>query len=426
MNNNNQSISTKCVQGTYKASNTEPNVAPIIQSTTYRYDTCDSLANAFNLQQDTPIYTRLGNPTLSVLEEKIALLEGGVGAVTTSSGQSAILFSILALAKAGQNIISLNNIYGGTHNLFSSTLKNMGIEIRFVSYESTEEEINSLTDENTRLIYAETIGNPSLLVLDFEKLSSVAKKIDVPLIIDNTFATPCLCRPLELGANIVIHSTTKYFDGHATSVGGVIVDGGNYNWKNGKYPQLTEPDESYHGLVYADAFGSAALTLKLRAGLLRDIGATMSPFNAFLTNLGLETLHLRMERHSQNALEIANYLEKNDKIDFVSYPLLSSSKSYELAKKYLTNGAGCVISFGVKGGSEKAKKFIDSLELIALVTHVCDVRSLAIHPASTTHRQLTEDEQIKSGILPNLVRLSVGIEDVKDIIADIEQALAQV
>ena len=399
-----KNIATKCVQGVYSPKNAEPRVAPIVQSTTYEYDNCDSLANAFNLAQATPIYTRLGNPTLSALEEKIALLEGGVGAVTTASGQSAILFSVLGITKSGQNIISL----------------------RFVQASASVEEILALADENTRLIYAETIGNPSLDILDFEIISTVAKKIDIPFVVDNTFATPYLCRPFEHGANIVVHSTTKYFDGHATSVGGVVVDGGNYNWKNGKYPQLTQPDESYHGLVYTETFGNAALSLRLRAGLLRDIGSTMAPFNAFLTNLGLETLHLRMERHSQNALEIAKYLEKNEKIEFVNYPLLESSKTNELAKKYLPKGASGVVSFGIKGDSKKAQEFIDSLELVSLVTHVCDVRTLAIHPASTTHRQLNTDDQIKAGVFPNLIRLSVGIEDVQDIINDIEQALSKI
>lgn len=417
-------IETKCVQAGYSPDNTAPRVAPIVQSTTYRYDSCDSLANAFNLAQATPIYTRLGNPTLSVLEEKIAALEGGVAAVTTSSGQSAIFFSVLALAKAGDNIISLNNVYGGTHTLFSSTLKNLGIEVRFASPSDSAQSIFALVDDKTKLIYGETIGNPALEVLDFEKVSSVAKKADIPFVVDNTFATPYLCRPLELGANIVLHSTTKYIDGHATSLGGVIVDGGNFNWENGKFPGLSEPDESYHGLVYTKSFGNAALALKIRAGLLRDIGSTMSPFNAFLTNIGLETLHLRMERHSQNAIEIAKHLKKNDKVEFVNYPLLESAKTYNLAKKYLPKGASGVISVGIKGGSKEAQKFIDALKLVTLVTHVCDVRSHAIHPASTTHRQLSEQEQINGGVLPNLVRISVGIEDVNDIIADIDQALA--
>ena len=417
-------IETKCVQAGYSPDNTAPRVAPIVQSTTYRYDSCDSLANAFNLAQATPIYTRLGNPTLSVLEEKIAALEGGVAAVTTSSGQSAIFFSVLALAKAGDNIISLNNVYGGTHTLFSSTLKNLGIEVRFASPSDSAQSIFALVDDKTKLIYGETIGNPALEVLDFEKVSSVAKKADIPFVVDNTFATPYLCRPLELGANIVLHSTTKYIDGHATSLGGVIVDGGNFNWENGKFPGLSEPDESYHGLVYTKSFVNAALAFIIRAGLLRDIGSTMIPFNAFLTNIGLETLHLRMERHSQNAIEIAKHLKKNDKVEFVNYPLLESAKTYNLAKKYLPKGASGVISVGIKGGSKEAQKFIDALKLVTLVTHVCDVRSHAIHPASTTHRQLSEQEQINGGVLPNLVRISVGIEDVNDIIADIDQALA--
>ena len=423
----NTNISTQCVQAGYlPKGSAEPRVMPIVQSTTYKYENCDALAAAFDLQAPTPIYTRLGNPTLSFLEEKITTLEGGIAAVTTASGQSAILFSVLALTKSGENIISLNNIYGGTHTLFASTLKNMGIEVRFVSASATADEIYSLIDDNTKLVYAETIGNPALEVLDFEKLSSIAKKADIPLVIDNTFATPYLCRPFELGANIVIHSTTKYMDGHATSVGGVIVDGGNFNWENGKFPQLSTPDESYHGLIYTKAFGKAAFALKIRAGLLRDIGSTMSPFNAFLTTLGLETLHLRMEKHCENALKVAKYLEGHEKIEFVNYPLLESSPSYELAKKYLTKGASGVVAFGVKGGSDNAKAFIDNMKLATLVTHVADVRTHALHPASTTHRQLSEAEQIAGGILPNLVRYSVGIEDADDIIADIKQALEKI
>lgn len=422
----NKSISTQCVQAGYNPKGAQPRVMPIIQSTTYRYESCDDLADAFNLQSATPIYTRLGNPTLSFLEEKIAVLENGVAAVTTASGQSAILFAILAITKVGQNIISLNNIYGGTHTLFASTLKNMGIEVRFVNSNASFDDIFSLVDENTRLIYGETIGNPGLDVLDFEKISSVAKKADIPFVVDNTFASPYLCKPVEFGANIVIHSTTKYMDGHATSMGGVVVDCGNFDWNNGKYPQLTEPDESYHGLVYTEAFGNMALALKIRAGLLRDIGSTMSPFNAFLTNIGLETLHLRMQRHCENAIKVAEYLNNHEKIEFVSYPYLETSPSYKNAKKYLSKGGSGIVSFGVKGGAENSKKFIDNMKLGTLVTHVCDVRSHAIHPASTTHRQLSQEEQLKSKVLPNLVRYSVGIEDINDIIDDIKQALSKI
>ena len=426
MNIRDVNIATQCVQAGYNPKGAQPRVMPIVQSTTYRYENCDALADAFNLQAATPIYTRIGNPTLSVLEEKIAILEDGVAAVTTSSGQSAILFSILAITKVGQNIISLSNIYGGTHTLFASTLKNMGIEVRFIEADSSFDDIFALVDENTRLIYGETIGNPALDVIDFEKISSVAKKADIPFVVDNTFASPYLCKPIEFGANIVIHSTTKYMDGHATSMGGVIVDCGNFNWDNGKYPQLTQPDESYHGLVYTEAFGNMALALKIRAGLLRDIGSTMSPFNAFLTNIGLETLHLRMERHCQNAIKVAEYLNNHEKIEFVNYPYLETSPSYELAKKYLSKGGSGIVSFGVKGGVENAKKFIDNMKLGTLVTHVCDVRTLAIHPASTTHRQLSQEEQLNCGVLPNLVRYSVGIEDINDIIDDIKQALSKI
>ncbi len=425
-NTTNFDIATQCVKGAYQAGNTEPMVAPIVQSTTYRYDSSDDLAAAFNLEQATPIYTRIGNPTLSVLEEKLTLLEKGVAAVTTASGQAAIFYSIANIAKAGDHILALSNLYGGTYTLLNSVLKQLGIEVTFVDPNASVDEIVAFAQENTKLIFAETIGNPRLDVLDFEKVSKAAQQADIPLIVDNTFATPYLCNPKEFGANIIVHSTTKYLDGHATSLGGVVIDCGNFNWNNGKFAGLSEPNPDYHGLIYTEAFGDAAYAVKLRTGLLRDIGATMAPFNAFLTNLGTETLHLRMERHSSNALAIAQFLENHPKIEWVNYPHLSSSPSYELAKKYLPRGGSGVVSFGIKGSSEIAKKFIDTMQLAILVTHIGDLRSFAIHPASTTHRQLSADALKKTGITPNLIRYNVGIEHIDDILFDIEQTLSKI
>ena len=421
-----KNIATKCVQGTYRAKNTEPMVMPIVQSTTYRYEQCDELANAFNLGQASHIYSRLSNPTLSVLEEKIALLEKGVAAVTTSSGQAATFYSVINITSAGENIVALSNVYGGTHTLLSKTLSKMGIETRFVAPDATAEEISAKIDGKTKLIFGETIGNPGLDVLDFAKISQVAQQAKIPFIVDNTFATPYLCNPLDHGANIVIHSMSKYLDGHATSLGGVIVDGGNFNWYVGGFEGLTTPDESYHGLVYAEAFGTAAYAAKIRAGLLRDLGATLAPFNAFLTNLGIETLHLRMQAHSENALKVAQYLAQHPKVEWVNYPLLEGNKNLELAKKYLPNGASGVVSFGIKGGINQAKKFIDNMELAQLVTHVGDLRTFALHPASTTHRQLSEAELLSIGIAPNMIRYNVGIENIDDILKDIEEAFAKV
>ncbi|MDG6881004.1 Methionine gamma-lyase [Phocoenobacter uteri] len=425
-NTTNFDIATQCVKGTYQAGNTEPMVAPIIQSTTYRYDSSDSLAAAFNLEQATPIYTRIGNPTLSVLEEKLALLEKGIAAVTTASGQAAVFYSIANIAQAGDHIIALSNLYGGTYTLLSGILKQLGIKVTFVEPSASVAEIVGISQENTKLIFAETIGNPCLDVLDFENVSRAAKQIDIPLIVDNTFATPYLCNPKDFGANIIVHSTTKYLDGHATSLGGVVIDCGNFNWNNGKFPGLSEPNEAYHDLIYTETFGDAAYAVKLRTGLLRDIGATLAPFNAFLTNLGTETLHLRMERHSSNALAVAQFLEKHPKVEWVNYPHLASSPSYDLAKKYLSRGGSGVVSFGIKGGSEAAKKFIDTMQLAMLVTHVGDLRTFAIHPASTTHRQLSDEALEKAGITPNLIRYNVGIEHIDDILRDIEQTLSQI
>ena len=334
--------------------------------------------------------------------------------------------AVLNITSSGQNFIALSSIYGGTVNLFAVTMKRMGIEVRFVTPDMTDEEIEALIDENTRLIFGETIANPALNVLDIERYATLAHKHNMPLMVDNTFATPILCRPFEYGADIVIHSTTKYIDGHAQVVGGIIVDGGKFNWDNGKYPELTEPDESYHGVKYTQQFGNLAYITKARVQLMRDLGTTPSPFSAFLLNTSLESLHLRMERHSENALKVAEFLEGNDMITWVNYPLLKSSNDYSLAKKYLNKGASGVISFGVKGGREAATKFMDSLKLAAIVVHVADCRTSVLHPASTTHRQLTDQQLIGAGITPDLIRLSVGIENVEDIISDIKQALEAV
>lgn len=419
-------VETKCVQGGYVPKNGEPRVLPIYQSTTYKYDSADHLGDLFDLKAPGHMYSRISNPTLEHVENKISDMEGGVGAALTTSGQAANLLAILNITSSGQNFISLSEIYGGTVNLFAVTLKKMGIEVRFATPDMTEEEIDALFDENTRLVFGETIANPALTVLDIEKYAGIAHKHNVPLLVDNTFATPILCRPFEFGADIVIHSTTKYMDGHATVVGGVVVDSGKFNWDNGKFPELTTPDESYHGVIYTKQFGNAAYITKLRVQLIRDLGVAPSALNAFLLNMGLETLHLRMERHCQNALKVAEYLENNDKISWVNYPKLKSNDQFKLAEKYLPKGACGVVSFGIKGGREAAVKFMDSLKLATIVVHVADIRTSVLHPASTTHRQLTDEQLIAAGIGADLVRFSVGIENADDIIADIEQALNEV
>lgn len=421
---NKYAIETKCIQSGYEPKNGEPRVLPVNMSTTYKYDSSEHLGKLFDLKVDGHMYTRISNPTVSCVEEKIAELEGGTGALLTSSGQAANLLAILNITSAGDNIISMSSIYGGTVNLFAVTLKKMGIETRFVTEDMIDEEIDKLFDDRTRLVFGETIANPALTVFDFDRYVPIAHKHGVPVFIDNTFATPILCRPFELGADIVIHSTTKYMDGHATVVGGVVVDGGKFNWENGKYPELTTPDESYHGVTYTRDFGcDKAYITKARVQLMRDFGIPLSPMSAFILNLGLETLALRVERHSANALAVAKYLENNDKVSWVSYPLLENDKEYAKAKKYLNGGASGVISFGVKGGREAAVKFMDSLKLAAIVVHVADARTSVLHPASTTHRQLTDEQLVNAGITADLVRLSVGIENVNDIIADVEQAL---
>ncbi|MDU2121444.1 MAG: O-acetylhomoserine aminocarboxypropyltransferase/cysteine synthase family protein [Clostridium celatum] len=411
------------IHGGYSPKSGEPRVLPIYQSATYKYDDPDTLEALFALKADGHLYSRISNPTVGALEEKYAKLEGGVGAVATSSGQSAILYAVLNVCKAGDHLISVTSLYGGTVNLFSVHLKNLGVEVTFVEPDASEEEILSKAKSNTKAIYGETIGNPGLNVLDFDKFSSVAKKIEVPFIVDNTVATPYHCNPFEHGANIVIHSTTKYSEGHAQTIGGIVVDGGNFDWTNGKFNDFTEPDPSYHGIKYVESFGDSAYIVKLRVTLLRDLGACMSPFNAYLTNLGLETLHLRMERHSKNALEIAQWLATQEKVSWVNYPLLEGSKYYDLAKKYLKGGASGILTFGIKGGIENAKEFSRGLNLIALAVTLGDARSCLLHPATTSHSQLNEEELLASGVTSDLLRLSVGIEDTKDLINDINKAL---
>ncbi len=419
-------IATMCVQEGYKPGNSEPRVLPIYQSTTYKYDSADDLGELFDLKSSGHMYSRISNPTLEHVENKIAALEGGVGAMLTSSGQAAILIAVLNIVSAGQNIISASAIYGGTVNLFAVTLKRLGIEVRFVTSDMSDAEIEALIDENTRMVYGETIANPALDVFDIERFAGIAHRHDLPLMVDNTFATPVLCRPFEFGADVVVHSTTKYMDGHACVLGGAIVDGGKFDWeKSGRYPELTEPDESYHGVVYTKSFGSQAYITKARVQLMRDMGSTMQPMAAFLLNLGLETLALRIRQHSENAQKVAEFLEKHENVEWVNYPGLASSAQHALAQKYLKQGCSGVISFGVKGGREAAMRFLNSLRLAAIVVHVADARTSALHPASTTHRQLTDEQLAASGVKPEMVRMSIGIENADDIIADIAQALEQ-
>ena len=420
----NYKLDTICVQGGYKPENGEARTLPIYQSTTYKYDSADHLGDLFDLKADGHMYSRISNPTLACVEAKIAEMEGGVGAMLVSSGQAANLTAVLNITSAGQNIISLASIYGGTVNLFAVTLKKMGIEVRFATPDMTDAEIEAMMDENTRMIFGETVANPALVVFDIERYAKLAHKHDMPLVVDNTFATPVLCRPFEYGCDIVTHSTTKYMDGHATVVGGCIVDSGKFDWSVGsRYPELTTPDDSYHGVVYTESFGPAAYVTKARVQMLRDMGNTMSPMAAFLLNLGLETLALRMERHCANALAVAEFLQNHECVDWVDYPLLPGNSQYDLAKKYLSKGACGVISVGIKGGRAAATKFLDNLKLLNIVVHVADARSCALHPASTTHRQLTEEQLNACGVKPEQVRLSIGIENIEDILADLDQAL---
>ncbi len=421
----NKNVETICVQGGWQPQKGEPRVLPIYQSTTFKYDSSEQMARLFDLEDSGYFYTRLQNPTNDAVAQKICDLEGGYAAMLTSSGQAASFFAVLNICEAGGHIVSASTIYGGTSNLFTVTMKKMGIDVTLVDPDASVEEINAAFRPNTKAIFGETISNPSLVVLDIEKFADIAHAHGVPLIIDNTFATPINCRPFEFGADIVTHSTTKYMDGHATSVGGCIVDSGNFDWMANadKFPGLTTPDESYHGLVYAEAFGKGAYITKATAQMMRDLGAIQAPQNAFLLNLGLETLHLRVERHCANALKVAEYLEGNEQISWVNYPGLKNDKYHALAEKYLPKGSCGVVTFAVKGGREQAIKFMDSLKLACIVTHVADARTSVLHPASHTHRQLSDEQLIEAGVQPDLIRFSVGIENADDIIADIAQAL---
>jgi len=419
-------INTKCVQAGYTPKNGEPRVIPIIQSTTFKYDTSEDMGKLFDLEASGYFYTRLQNPTNDYVAAKICALEGGSAAMLTSSGQAASFYSVFNLAGCGDHVIASTNIYGGTYNLFAVTMKRMGIEFTFVDPEISDEDLEAAFKPNTKAVFGETLANPSLVVFDIERFAKAAHDHGVPLIIDNTFATPINCRPFEFGADIVIHSTTKYMDGHATSVGGVIVDKGEFDWNKyaDKFPGLTTPDESYHGVTYTERFGlGGAYITKATAQLMRDLGSIPSPHNAFLLNIGLESLHVRVKRHCENALAVAKYLEKNDKVTWVNYPDLESNKYHKLAQKYLPNGSSGVISFGIKGGRKAAEEFMKKLKLAAIVTHVADIRTCCLHPANATHKQLSEEELIKAGVPSDLIRFSVGLEDVNDIIADIEQAL---
>ena len=418
-------LSTKCLHSGYTPKNGEPRVLPIYQSTTYKYDSSVEMGKLFDLEAEGYFYTRLQNPTNDAVAAKIADLEGGVGAVLTSSGQAANFFAVFNICSAGDHVVSSTAIYGGTFNLFNVTLRKLGIDFTFVSPDCTEAELNAAFKENTKAVFGETLSNPSLNVLDIEKFAKAAHAHGVPPIVDNTFPTPVNCRPFAFGADIVTHSTTKYMDGHATSVGGVIVDSGNFDWtQNDKFKGLTTPDDSYHGVTYTERFGQGAYITKCVVQLMRDLGSIPSPQNAFLLNLGLETLPLRVKKHCENALAVARYLSESDKVTWVSYPGLETDSQYEIAQKYMPDGTSGVISFGVKGGREAATKFMDSLALAGICTHVADCRTCVLHPASTTHRQLSDEQLEEAGVKSDLVRLSVGIEDVEDIIADLEQALS--
>lgn len=417
-------IDTKCIQSGYSPKNGEPRVLPIYQSTTWKYESTEQMGRLFDLEESGYFYTRLANPTNDAVAAKIADLEGGVAAILTSSGQAACFYSIFNICEAGDHFVCSSTVYGGTFNLFGVTLKKMGIDVTFVDPNANDEELNAAFKENTKAVFGETIANPALVVLDIEKWAKAAHAHKVPLIIDNTFATPVNCRPFEWGADIVVHSTTKYMDGHAVCVGGAIVDSGNFDWEtSGKFPCLTTPDESYHGIIYTQKFGKAAYITKATAQVMRDLGAIPSPQNSFLLNIGLETLPLRVEKHCRNAQAVAEFLSQNDKVSWVKYCGLPGDEYYDLGKKYLPNGSCGVISFGVKGGREAAVRFMDSLKLAAIVTHVADARTSVLHPASHTHRQLNDEELAAAGVTPDLIRLSVGIENAKDIISDIKQAL---
>ena len=420
-------LATLCVQAGWEPKNGEPRVLPIIQSTTFKYDNSEEMAMLFDLKKEGYFYTRLQNPTNDAVARKIAALEGGVGAVLTSSGQAANFYAVFNICEAGDHIIASNEIYGGTYNLFGVTLKKMGIECTFVNPDASENDIQQLFRPNTKLVFGETISNPGCRVFDIEKFARIAHTNNVPLLIDNTFATPINCRPFEWGCDIVTHSTTKYMDGHATQVGGVVVDSGNFDWQAHaeKYPGLCTPDDSYHGLVYTEAFGKLGYITKLIAQLMRDLGSIPAPQNSFLLNLGLETLHLRMRQHCKNAQKVAEFLHNDKRVAWIHYCGLKDDSDYRLGQKYLPNGSCGVIAFGLTGNRDTAIRFMDSLELINIVTHVADARTCVLHPASHTHRQLTDEQLREAGIAPDLIRLSVGIEDAEDIIDDLKQALAR-
>ena len=423
----NYNINTICVQGGYEPKNGEPRVVPIVQSTTFKYETSQQMGDLFDLKEAGYFYTRLANPTNDAVARKICQLEGGVAAILTSSGQAANFYAILNIAGAGDHIIASSAIYGGTYNLLANTMKNMGIEATFVDPDISAEELESKFKPNTKLVFGETIANPSLKILDIEKFAQAAHKNGVPLIVDNTFPTPIFCRPFEWGVDIVTHSTTKYMNGSANAVGGVVVDSGNFDWEkySEKFPGLTTPDATYHGIIYTKSFGKGAYITKMTTNLMRDLGAIPSPQNSFYLGVGIETLHLRMERHYENALSLAKHLQNHPKVSWVSFPGLENDSQYALAQKYLPNGICGVISFGVVGGREAAVNFMDSLKLAAIVTHVADARTCVLHPASTTHRQMNDNELAAAGVSPDLIRMSVGIEDIRDIIADVDQALGK-
>ncbi len=425
----NAKIGTKCVQGGYRAGNGEPRQIPIIQSTTFKYDTGAAMGKLFDLEESGYFYSRLQNPTADTVAAKICEIEGGTAAMLTSSGQAANFFAAFNICSCGDHIVSSSAIYGGSFNLLAVTMKRMGIETTFVAPDCSEEELNAAFRPETKLVFGETIANPALNVLDIEKFAKAAHEHGVPLIIDNTFPTPVNCRPIEWGADIVTHSTTKYMDGHGSAVGGAIVDSGNFDWTKypDKYPGLCTPDDSYHGVTYTERFGlEGAFITKATVQLMRDLGSVPAPISAYLLNLGIESLHVRMKKHCDTGIAVAKYLESHPKIQWVNYPGLESSKDYELAEKYMPNGTCGVVSFGVKGGREAAGIFMEKLNIIAIETHVADARSCCLHPATTTHRQMTDEELAAAGVSPDLVRLSCGLEDAEDLIADIEQALAQI
>lgn len=425
---NNYKIETKCIQSGWQPTKGEPRVLPIYQSTTFKYDTSEQMGRLFDLEDSGYFYTRLQNPTNDAVAQKITELEGGVAGMLTSSGQAANYYAVFNICEAGDHIVSASTIYGGTFNLYGTTMKKMGVDCTFVDPDASYEELEKAFQPNTKCVFAETISNPSLVVLDIEKFAKLAHAHGVPLIVDNTFATPINCRPFEWGADIVTHSTTKYMDGHAMCVGGAIVDSGNFDWEAhaDKFPGLTQPDESYHGIVYTQKFGKGAYITKATSQLMRDLGSIQSPQNAFLLNVGLETLHLRVPRHCENALKVAQYLKNHEKVAWVRYAGLEDDPYYELAQKYLPNGTCGVLSFGLKGGRDVSVGFMDKLKLAAIVTHVADARTCVLHPASHTHRQMNEQELIEAGVQPDLIRFSVGIENAEDIIADLEQALETV